>query len=80
MNRRQNTAAASSHSRYVEQIGAESREEKTFRYYGDDNEDNDDDGEVLLAAGYHNTLTVQEPYHNGIEEPAYDYTIGNKIV
>ena len=63
----------------MEQIGAESREEKTFRYYADDNEDNDD-GEVLLAAGYHNTLTVQEPYHNGVEEPTYDYTIGNKIV
>ena len=67
---------------YFEQIGAESREEKTYNYFIPTEKDIDDDdngGEILQAAGYHTSLSIQEPYHNGLEEPPYDYTIGKII-
>ena len=54
-----------------EQIGAESREEKTFNYLRDREEE-----DVLQTSGYHNSISIQEPSHNSLN-PAYDYTIGN---
>ena len=57
-----------------EQIGAESREEKTFNYLRDHEEEED----VLQTSGYHNSISIQEPSHNSLN-PAYDYTIGNLL-
>ena len=58
-----------------EQIGAESREEKTFNYLRDREEEEED---VLQTSGYHNSISIQEPSHNSLN-PAYDYTIGNLL-
>ena len=62
---------------YFEQLGAESREEKVYQKYEDDVLD---DGDVLVASGYHNSFTIQEPLQNTVsqQDPAYDFTIGNK--
>lgn len=67
-----------SNSKYFEQVGAESREEKVYRPYFDD-----DDDDVLVASGYHNTISIQEPLSNGVslQDPAaYDFTIGKIII
>ena len=67
-----------SSSKYFEQVGAESREEKVYRPYFDD-----DDDDVLVASGYHNTISIQEPLSNGVslQDPAaYDFTIGKIII
>ena len=58
-----------------EQIGAESREEKTFNYLRGREEEEED---VLQTSGYHNSISIQEPSHNSLN-PAYDYTIGNLL-
>ena len=58
---------------YDEQIGAESREHKTYkRFYGSHEE-------VLLASGDHNSLSIQGPVQNSLVEDNYDYTIGRII-
>ena len=58
-----------SHQHYTQQVGAESREKKTYkRFYGSHEE-------VLLASGYHNSLSIQEPVQNSVAE-GYDFTIG----
>ena len=54
-----------------EQIGAESREEKTYNYLG-----NQDEEDILQTSGYHNSISIQEPSHNSLQTSAYDYTIG----
>lgn len=57
---------------YDEQIGAESREHKTFKRLYERN------GEVLVASGDHNSLSIQEPVHNTVTEDMYDFTIGKE--
>ena len=82
LNKRQKPSNQVTNKNYFEQIGAESREEKTYNYFIPTEKDIDDDdngGEILQAAGYHTSLSIQEPYHNGLEEPPYDYTIGKII-
>ena len=55
---------------YDEQIGAESREHKTYqRFYGSHEE-------VLLASGDHNSLSIKGPVQNSLAEENYDFTIG----
>ena len=49
--------------RQSEHPKAESREDKTYKYF-------DQQEEVLLTSGYHHQLRIQDP--------AYDYTIGGK--
>ena len=59
---------------YDEQIGAESREHKTYKRLNERN------GEVLVASGGHNSLSIQEPVLNTLTEDMYDFTIGNKRI